>query len=840
MRRADDANRKVELLHGIAQLHEDAAGDANAAFDTYARALARRIRRTRRPRKRWIAWRALRTGFMDLAKRLRERSRKSSPMPSSGAGSTRLPLAWSKGTSVTSIGPSSSIARCSASIRPTCGAAESLQTLFQSTERFADMSLVLQRKAEILTDLEEQKAALYQSATLEEEVLERPESAISVYQKVLSLDPEDLRSVDALISLYLKARRWQELLDVYSKKADLVADPEEKKLIYYEVGAVYERELGNVQSSIDTYQKVLELDPDDLTALRPPRRSLSDRGKTGPDLLTVLMHEAELTADPSEAISYQYRIAELYEKHLGDVPRAVELYRDILGVQPDHAPTLGALEGIKNGDKEPLAASGVLEPVYEAMGEWLKLVSVLEIQVRFAQDPFAKVDLLHRIAALYEESLGDVGKSFETFARGVSEDSQNEESLGALERLAMTTERWSAVAKLYDAQLDKLADQPERFVELGLRVAQVYEVQLENVDNAVSRYRRVLDADSENQSAVRALDRLFTQTERWNELAEILSREAEIGQSPEEILEFKYRLGSVHQLRLNDIDKAIVAYSEVINAAPEHVETLRALEGLFESGVKQLEIGQILEPLYQSAGEWERLIRVHEAQLSAISDPEERIQMYYRIAEDAEERLSDPVQAFRVYVRAVRERPLDEKAGEEIERLAAMIEGGWEELANAYADVMSVEGLDAETLAVARTAPRAESSKRSSRTFRRRRNRIASSCPSRRGSRRLSRISTAFIQPPNSRSNSLEFSSSERRSPRTSATRSSSTGRLGQVYEEQLNRVDDAVPRVQEDLRRARAEQSGRHLRAGADLRGQGGVDGSQGRLHAPARERRR
>src|SRR4029079_614782 len=105
----------------------------------------------------------------------------------------------------------------------------------------------------------------------------------------------------------------------------------------------------------------------------------------------------------------------------------------------------------------------------------------------------------------------------------------------------------------------------------------------------------------------------------------------------------------------------------------------------------------ILEPLYQSAGEWEKLIRVHEAELVHISEPDERIQMYYRIAEDAEERLMDPVQAFRVYVRALRERPLEEKSGEEIEGLAAMIEGGWEELANAYADVMSVEGLDAAT-----------------------------------------------------------------------------------------------------------------------------------------------
>jgi len=51
-------------------------------------------------------------------------------------------------------------------------------------------------------------------------------------------------------------------------------------------------------------------------------------------------------------------IAELYEKKLGDIERAVELYRDILSVQTDHEPTLRALEGIKDGEEAPISAAG--------------------------------------------------------------------------------------------------------------------------------------------------------------------------------------------------------------------------------------------------------------------------------------------------------------------------------------------------------------------------------------------------------------------------------------------------------------------------------------------------
>jgi tetratricopeptide (TPR) repeat protein len=694
--RTDNPERKVELLHQIAMLQEDAAGDPHAAFSTLARALSADPSHV--DTQQGIDRLARVTGrLLDLAG-VYEALAAEQTDPELGS---QLFAAAARvfEHDVPNIERAIDLYQRVLAIDPqNLSAAEALQALFQSSERYAEMSQILQQKALMLEDVEAQKTALYQAALLEEEVLERPRQAIGVYLKVLEIDGEDLRSIDALVKLYLSLQAWEELLSVYTKKVDLLLDPGEKKLILYQMGAVFERELRDVKRAVDTYQRVLELDPDDLTALSRLDVLYQTAGNWN-ELLGVLTHEAELTQDAAESVSYQYRIAELYEKHLGDVDRAVELYRDILNVLPDHTPTLAALEGIKGGGRAPLAAASVLEPVYESMGEWAKLISVFEVQAEANEDPFTRVELLHRIARLYEESLHDHTRAFETYARAVSVDSQNEESLGALERLATFIDQWPRVAELYDGELEKLEDEPQRFVDLGLRVAQVYEVQLENIEAAVLRYRRVLALDGENQSAVRSLDRLFTQTERWSDLAEILQREAEIGQSPEEILEFKHRLGHVYQTRLGDLDRAIAAYREVISAAPEHESTVRALEALFESGVKHLEIGQILEPLYQASSEWEKLIRVREAELAHTSDAHERVALFHRIAEDAEERLLDPVLAFNIHVRAIREAPLDERTGAEIERLASMLDGGWEPLANAYADVLGLEGVDPHTQA---------------------------------------------------------------------------------------------------------------------------------------------
>lgn len=685
VRRTDDLSRKVELLHQIATLYEDAGGDLNAAFDTHARALAYdpALDTTQQALDRL----ARATGRLaDQAKVLEDLA---ATQQDPELGSQLFMMSARVYEELADV--ESAIKHYRTVLRidtRNLAAAEALENLFRAAERYPELSEVLQQKAEILDEFGEKKSALFQAASIEEDVLQKHDAAIAVYGKILELDPEDLSAIDQLIKLYLGLSRWQDLLAVYTKKIDLVAETEEKKAIYYQMGAVYESEQKDVTAAIDTYQRVLELDPDDLQALGR-LDVLYQQSENWPELLGILEHLSRITGDPAEQISYNYRIAELYEKHLNDVQRAIELYRDLLAVMSDHEPTLIALEGIKSGDRDPLGAALVLEPIYDTAQSWEKLISVLEVQVTKADDQYAKVDLLHRIARLHEEMLGNHQASFDTYARAVTFDITNQDSLANIERLAGYVARWKDVAALYDAELNKLADQPDLFVELGLRLAGIFETQLEDVDNAVARYRRVLEVDAENVQAISSLDRLFMMTERWTDLVPVLSREAEIA-GGEESLEFKYRLGQVYEHQLNDVGAAIAAYREVLGNAPDHPTTLEALEGLFARGIRQLEIAEILEPLYETSNEWEKLLGVLEAKLTYLKEAEERRAMFYRMAEIYEERLVALDGALGIYVRSLKEYPSDEKTLEEIERLGRSTDSGWEMVANAYADVLGL------------------------------------------------------------------------------------------------------------------------------------------------------
>ncbi len=423
--------------------------------------------------------------------------------------------------------------------------------------------------------------------------------------------------------------------------------------------------------------------------------------------------------------------------------------------------------------------------------------------MKAAEDPYARVELLHRIARLHEEMLSDHRSAFETYSRAVSCDIANEDSLSNFERLAMVVGRWHDVASLYDAELNKLSEDPARFVELGLRLAQIFETQLEDVESAVARYRRVLATDPENQTAVSSLDRLFTVAERWSDLVEILKREAEIGQSPEEILEFKYRLGQVHQTRLNDLPSAIAAYREVLTAAPEHQATLLALEGLFAAGINQIEIGEILAPLYQASGDWEKLASVLEAELTHLTEPEARLAMYYRMAELHEERLISTEGALAVYVRAVKEYPADEKTLEDVERLSGSVDGGWEQLANAYADVLGLHADKAVQTAIG---------KRLARVFEEELGDIQKAEETYRYVLSVEQLDVEALQNLDRIYSSLEQNPelAQTLEQRILATKEPFElvelhNRLGQIYEERLGQLDDAIRvfrRVFDDLER--------------------------------------
>lgn len=683
-------DQRVELLHRMAELYEVALEDLESAFRTFARALGEdpSSTSTREELDRIAssagAWQQL----VEVYEAQAAVSEDPAVLVTLHARAAQIREEYLNDAQA-------AIAHHQRVLEVDAGnleAASALERLYQLAERYDELAKTYMTKASLLPEPDGQREYLFRAGALYEDVLDQPEAAIEVYRRVLRVEAEDLAALEKLIQLHLRLRQWEKLLEAYGRKADVVADPDEKKRLYLEVGTVYERELNQVEKAIETYQRVLELDPDDATALSRLDALYQATGKAE-ELLSVLEREAELCGDPMRALDFRYRIGELYEQKLDDAYRAVEAYREILDLTPDHGASLAALERMISKNQEAVAAASVLEPVYRAAADSSRLAGVLEVLIQHEDDPLRKVELLHQVAEIYEVHLDDAQRAFAAYSRAFPIDSQNQSTLAALDRLAEKLTAWPQLSELYDrAAKQQRDDSPEITVDLALRAAQVFESRLGDVPAAIARYRLVTEIEPEHLQALEALERLYEGTQNWSELALVLERKVAVASSPEEILAIQFKLGQFQQHRLGDAGKAVAHYREILGSAPEHAEALQALEELFEQGIEVAAISEILDPLYRMQEAWDRLIGVQQAALRVQGDRDERVQMMQRIAEIAEDRAQDPATAFVWMQRALLEAPDNDHCVSECERLA---EGGngFDVLANTYATIAGDESL---------------------------------------------------------------------------------------------------------------------------------------------------
>ncbi|HVV52461.1 MAG TPA: tetratricopeptide repeat protein, partial [Polyangia bacterium] len=549
-------------------------------------------------------------------------------------------------------------------------AANALEQLYLRGGDYPNLVQLLQRKAEIVDGPSEKKALYARAAQLYEEVLEDLESAVKVFQHVLSVDDGDTAALDQLERLYIRLGRWSDLKNVYAKKAELAQTPAEKKQMLFVLGQVYDRELGDPERAVETYSSIIDLDPEDYDAAQALDRLYQQLGRWY-DLLAVLERQTEMAPSPAEVVSLRFRIGELWREHLKDLARAVEAYRQVLTMDPGHEPTVRALEALMTGSEADSAvlAAQVLEPIYESAGEWDRVIAVYEVMQAQAEEPARRVELLGRMAEIEERRLSHQNAAFDIYGRALRVDPTNQDVLGQLDRLAAETGHWAKLGNLFSAELEKI-DDPHRQIDLLLRLGRVYEEETNQPEEAIATYRKAVEADGENKQALVALDRLYGRAQQWDELAAIVRREIGIAPSDEHRVALTFRLAQIYELALMDLPKAVEAYREILVADPAHAETRAALERMFMGGTMQIEIAEVLEPLYRTGEEWEKLHQIHEVQLGRVTDVGERQTLLRRLAEIAEHKLVDQVAAFGWWAEAVKEDPSAAQGLDELLRLA--------------------------------------------------------------------------------------------------------------------------------------------------------------------------
>ncbi|MCA1663883.1 MAG: tetratricopeptide repeat protein, partial [Myxococcales bacterium] len=203
-----------------------------------------------------------------------------------------------------------------------------------------------------LDDKEARLPLMMVVARVQEEELAEPDKALATNVEILKLDGNNAQAIAALERLYLRTERYDELLGIYEKKLELESDKEAQKEIRYKVASIFELEIKDNARAIGAYQDILKDSPDELQAFRALDR-IYVATQDWKELSPVIMRELKLVppGDNGAIVELKFRLGQLREQHLGDVKGAVDMYRDILDLEPTHAGARAALER-RLGDEE--------------------------------------------------------------------------------------------------------------------------------------------------------------------------------------------------------------------------------------------------------------------------------------------------------------------------------------------------------------------------------------------------------------------------------------------------------------------------------------------------------
>ena len=289
--------------------------------------------------------------------------------------------------------------------------------------------------------------------------VEQVDKATEQFRAVYELRSDHGEAIAALGELYRQSGGYAELREVYRRRMELESDPEVRRQLAYETAGLLENELNAADDAIDAYRAILdEWGDDESEAYRALDRLYETRGRYR-DLAEILERRIDLGPESDEELAaLKFRLGRASEVHLEDRLRAVDLYREVLSLLPEHDGAREALEQLLEHEDVGTTSAEILEPIYEARGDWQALVRALRVLHSGSRDRVKRLELLTKIGEVYGTQLNDPRESFGAYADALREMPESEDTLGRLEVLAVEQGRFDELVKLIHELAGEVAD----------------------------------------------------------------------------------------------------------------------------------------------------------------------------------------------------------------------------------------------------------------------------------------------------------------------------------------------------------------------------------------------
>jgi len=582
------------------------------------------------------------------------------------------------------------------------------------------LEFALEQARAVGVEAEEQVKRLEEIALVSEKNLNDPERAVAAWRQVEDLEPTHPRAREMQKRILLKAKRFDQIVPILAREAGAAEDPSQKIDILRRIAQIEREKLGAPDQALQIYQQILALSPRDPVALRA-MVEIYEREGDYVGLSAVLRDQVDVATTKQERVSLLRRLLVIYDERLDNVDDGAWAASEVLKLVP--------------GDRDTLAR---LEDLLSRAGDHAGLVQTLDYHAEHAGSNDERIQVLARAAELLDSTLNDAARAAEHWEEVARIDPEDARALNALGGIYSRLERYADLARVLDAQIERLAGDPQQQAEYLRRLAELTEMQLGDQRRAQRAWEALLEIIPSDMPTLEALARIYADHEEWATLVQILERQIPLVGDTGRAVEIALRRADILDTNLDRAKDAAAALENLIaeldprsweaheqlrelyerdNDWPRAVkiaerqlflievpaERLRralelgalvrdrlrdehraiaAFERALEIDPRSLEAMRALAPLYETTRDWQRLISLSERILEQTEEPDARYTLMQDIGEISEQHLQDPKGAFEWYRRAYIERP----HAEALERVDAAAErhGLYEELIAVY------------------------------------------------------------------------------------------------------------------------------------------------------------
>jgi golgin subfamily B member 1 len=563
-------------------------------------------------------------------------------------------------------------------------ALEALEPLYEQRGEWLDLSFVLEQRAKDLPDRAAARELMFRAAEVLTTKAKDSASASEAWRQLVETYGPARDVFAQWIPLLEAQRQWGELASALARDADL-APSAEKGPILALLGNVYLAKMRDADAAIEVFRRALEIDPEQ---------------KTSRGTLEKLLLTSEHRVAAAAVLEPIYR----GEGNAQGLARVLEIKAEGSPIVQDRLSALAEAADVASQfsrDKAlELVARGLSEAVAtdEPLGPWLE---------RF--EPIAEGLERKKRAALLSSALGDkeiTSAELQTLAKRVGEESavcgEVAVALAAYRRaLAFEPSSAELVAKvddllreqgnpeervlLYRQALERNPE-PVRRRQLLHSIGTIERYELLAPEAAILAYRQALKDDPTDRDAHRALAELYTETEAWSDLCELLEERIPHCASPAEVRETRAHLAGVaaehgEPGRAAENARALLADPQLSSVELDLVE--RVADTLQDSGL----LREALERRAREAADPRDQVKALErlAKLAEGAGDPERAVSHLRQASEVARSTGDEFAAIALLSRLREIAPTDDQATRQLIEL--------HERADAFSEVPELYGV---------------------------------------------------------------------------------------------------------------------------------------------------